>query len=265
MEAAVPPALLPSLARPDRERRLALARQAEEEALRFVGEASAAEAGAAVAARRAVLVKKEGKIAADRYQEALLAHERAKKVLDQARAEYEARSLARAAAAAELRELSAAMRASGLNLNSYEEQRARTRAAEKALDAAVLRAPEDGLVADVAADPGTELAAGQTALLFLPLSASPEVSAFVSEKTAAHLRPGQRCLVRVSSVPDPLEGSVAALAPRPAGIPEREEDGTGEEKIMVLIRLTAREQPAGLPPLLPDGAPAVITIYLNEK
>jgi multidrug resistance efflux pump len=265
MEAALPPALLPFLAAPDREGRLSLARQAEEEALRFVGDASAAEAGAAVAARRAVLLDKEGKVAADRQQEALLAHERAKKALDQARAEFEARSLARAALAAELRDLNAALRASGLSLNSYEEQRARTRAAEKALDAAVLRAPEDGIVADVAADPDTELAAGQTALIFLPLSASPQVSAFVSENTAAHLAPGQRCLVRVSSLPDPLEGSIAALVPRPAGIPEKEKDGTEEGEIMVLIRLAPGERPAGFPPLLPDGAPAVITIYLDEK
>jgi multidrug resistance efflux pump len=262
VEAAVPPHLLASLAEPDLENRLLLARQAEDEALRFVGQASAAEAGAAVAARRINQFGKEDENAPGN-RETLLAHERAKRVLEQARAEYEAKSLARAAMAAELQELRAAARSAGLNLRGYTEQRARVRAAEAALEATVLPAPEDGFVAEIKADPEAVLAAGQTALLFLPLTASPEVAAFVSEKTAAHLAPGQRCLIRVSSVSDPLEGAVASLSPRPSGPGDGE--NTEEENILVRILLDPADGSAGGSPfpLLPDGAAAVVTIHLR--
>jgi multidrug resistance efflux pump len=210
-------------------------------------------------------LKKEGKIPEERRQEALLAHERAKRVLEQARAEYETRSLARAAAVAELRDLRAAARDSGLNLREYEEQRARTRAAEENLGAAVLRAPEDGFVTEIAAAPDATLTAGQTALQFLPLAASPEIVLFVSEKTAALLAPGQRCAIRIASVPGPLEGAVASLSPRPADSRDNREDGGEEENILVRIRLAFKTQPAAAngPPFLPDGAAAVATIYLQ--
>jgi multidrug resistance efflux pump len=267
MEAAVPPSLRPSLAgtAPNLEALIPLAQQAEAEALRFVGEASTAEAGAAVAARRAALLRQEGRIAEERRQEALLAHERTKKVLEQARAEYENKSLARAAAVAELRGLREAMRGAGLNMREYEEQRARTRTAEENLGAAVLRAPEDGFVTEILAGPDATLTAGQTALHFLPLAASPEIVLFVSEKTAALLAPGQRCVVRVASVPGALEGAVASLSPRPSGSRDDQEGGGEEENILVRIRLAFKTQPAvtGNPPFLPDGAAAVATIYLQ--
>jgi ABC-type transport system involved in cytochrome bd biosynthesis fused ATPase/permease subunit len=62
----------------------------------------------------------------------MLAHARAKRVLEQARAEYEAKSLAWAAIAADLREMRAAARAAGKLLHTTSSQARKRASAESA-------------------------------------------------------------------------------------------------------------------------------------
>ncbi|MDR2161240.1 MAG: HlyD family efflux transporter periplasmic adaptor subunit [Desulfovibrio sp.] len=267
LEADLPPALRSSLARatPGLEQRLAHGRQAEEKALSLVGEASAAAAGAAVAARRASILRAEGKITEQACLEAQLAHARAQKTLEEIRAEYENLSLARAAVSAELRELRDMTRNYGLNLQNYEEQRDRTRAAEETAEAALLRAPEDGIVAAVTARTGDSLQAGQTALYFLPLTASPAVIATVPSEIAAHLAPGQECRLSIASLPSALKGAIDSLDPLPPA-EETQTEALPAQNVRVSIRIHPEEGPEGtdvrLPPLM-NGATAVITIYLR--
>lgn len=245
-------------------------RAAEEAARQRLQEATDREARSAVLHSRASTLAARGKLTRQELENAQAHLDAAREEVRKARQSFENLSLERATAGAEIRrirDMQAAAGADGVSgevrLRRFEQQQAQVAELRAALAAAVIRAPADGLVVDVAVHPGDRTAAMQPCVLFRPDGRGPQARALVPENEARRLTPGQQCRVRLAGTEDSdFEGVIMALRPGlPASAPPGE--GTGESLTAVWIGLFSRERD-GEPPALPeDGARVEISVLLR--
>lgn len=100
-----------------------------------------------------------------------------------------------------------------LGTAQLEEYRLAMETAKKELEATRLTAPFDGIVADVAVEPGESVGAAQAVVRLVDLS-SLQVEVSVDEVDLPYVRAGQPALVSVKGYPDlVLEGVVERVAP----------------------------------------------------
>ncbi len=202
--------------------RLASDERAEELARRNLQNASTEEAAAAVTLRRAMILKGQGQLSEEKYQAAVLQHQRARQTMDRFKNEYERQSGARAATSAKIRLADSAARSQDyLPLKAYAVQQAKVRSLLDRLEAAAVRAPADGMIGTILVEPGASVSVGQPVIHFLPPGPGiPVAVADVTKEEAAKLREGQVCQVAVAALGDAsYPGTIVAVTPRPAAMP----------------------------------------------
>ncbi len=121
------------------------------------------------------------------------------------------------------------------------------------LENTVLRAPVDGIAADLVARKGLRVREGSRLLTLVPLSGL-WVEANFKETQMQHMRPGQKVEVRVDAYPDqPLQGRIESFAPASGSefalIPVENASGNFAkvvQRVPVRIALPAESPLAGL-------------------
>lgn len=286
MEASIPPQALADNGALKEELTLRLEQEslAEQAAHSFLQEASTEEARAAVALRRATIQHGEKRISDEQYQEAQLAHNRAKRLLEAARIDQERASLARAGTTTELRRIrntsaSGHDEASASLLKAYELQSLKAYAAADALNASIIRAPHAGVVAGLTTQPGAFISAGETALFLLPVSVPPSIVIYATAEDAAKLQPGMACSVAIpASAAGPFDGEIAAVLPNMQMNANEIAGPDGKSAVenlpfRVHVRLSGVEGVAAstnatnansAPLPFIDGSRAEVTVYLHK-
>ncbi|MCL1939502.1 MAG: HlyD family efflux transporter periplasmic adaptor subunit [Desulfovibrionaceae bacterium] len=220
--------------------RLDRQRLTEEAAERRLQEATGKEAQAAILYRRASMLADQGKLARHELEGAEAHFASARREVQDARQAFEGLSLERAATGVEIRRMrdmqsivGADRLSEGERLKNFEEQEARVVDLRAALATAVITAPENGTVIDVAVRPGDMATPMQPSLLFRPDGRLARVRALASDKEAARLRAGQQCQIRLDT-PETvlLEGFVAAVTP---GLPASAVSTAGNEKSFAAV------------------------------
>ena len=232
------------------EERLARQRKEEATAERRLQAAAADEAQAAITYSRASMLASQGKLSARERDAAAAALEEARLATQAAKAAFESHSLARSGVTAEMRRVKenqsatgAAALPEGLRIKNYELQRERVRAAEAALEATVVRAPEDGVITEIGAKPGGRATAGVPCLYMASFDKGVVVVAQATDDIAKKLRLNQRCRLEIAGASDnPYAGYISNFLPRSAFSADKDAENAPPEGMRVQITVTG---PAG--------------------
>ncbi len=228
------------------EERLVRQRKEEAAAERRLQNAADREAQAAVTYNRASMLASQGKLPASERDVAEAALDEARRESQAAKVAFESRSRARSGTGAEIRRVKENQDAIGadalpanLRIKNYELQRERARAAAADLEATVLRAPEDGIVTEIAAKPGAPATAGMPCLYLASLDKAVTVVAPASDDLAKKLRLRQQCRLEIAGAPDnPYAGYIANFLPK-SNIPaDKDAEQTAASGIRVQIAIT---------------------------
>jgi HlyD family secretion protein len=152
--------------------------------------------------------------------------------------DLERAQLSRDAAAAQLREAEALLAAARHRLQDM-----------------VLVSPVDGVVDQIAFDPGERVPAGGVIVVVLD-AAAPWVRVWVSETRVARIRPGVRAAVRIDGLPGMLRGRVLDVAREPEFTPHFALTERDRVHLVYETRVRLEDAPAGLRP----GVPAEVRL-----
>ena len=263
------------------EERLARQRKEEAAAERRLQSAADNEAQAAITYNRASMLVSQGKLSARERDAAAAALEEARLATQAARAAFESRSHARSGTTAEMRRVKENQSAigadtlpEGLRIKNYELQRERVRAAAAALEATVVRAPEDGVISEIAARPGGPATAGAPCLYMASFDKGVTVVAPATDDMAKKLRLGQQCRLEIAGASDnPYAGYISNFLPR-SGAADKDAENAPPAGMRVQITITgpagkgqtdaAKPAEGDSPALyLRGGAKAEITVLLR--
>jgi len=246
--------------------RLERQRLVEETAKRRLQEATDQEAQASILYSRASMLAAQGKLGRQELEAAEAYLAAARKQVRDARQSFETFSLERAATGMEIqrmRDMQALVGADRLSeserLQHFAAQEARVAELRAALAAAIIVAPENGIVIDVAVHPGDRIAPMQPCLLFRPHGQAARVRTLASEREAARLSAGQPARVRLDTPSAvELDGFVSAVVP---GLPA----GAGNDAPLVAVWIDILPQPGDdTGRFLPQNdIPAKVTVLLR--
>jgi multidrug resistance efflux pump len=249
------------------EERLLRRRKEEEVAERRLQQAAEHEAQVSILYNRVMLAAREN--AAQERAVAIAALDAARQATREARAAFESVSHARSAIAAEMRRVKDTQRAAGIDgfsaevrIKNYELQRERVRAAEAALDAATIYAPENGIITEIAAKEGSMAVAGAPCLYMASLDAPVTIVAHAEDAIAKKLRPGQQCRLSIAGASDnPYYGYISGILPESRRTSVSVSQGEAVPGLRVLIALadSAGKDRAGISQTAPGGES---TLYL---
>lgn len=193
---------------------------------------------------------------------------------EEAKRAFEALSLRRAGTGQDIRRMRDAQTAIGAGvvpvetrLSMYTQQRERVVHAVRALEQADIRAPEDGMVAQLLVAPGQSVAPGLPCLLLRPAGAEAVITAELPRDISRNLKEGQPCLIHIREVEGGArEGYVLFI--RPMLSPEAENDGSAAKTAFEVV--TVRLLPSGDEALeqqsmLRGGETASVTVSLRES
>jgi len=250
--------------------RLERQRLVEETATRRLQEATDQEAQAAILYSRASMLVTQGKLSKQELESAEAHLAAARKQVRDARQIFETFSLERAATGVEIQRMrdmqtlvGADRLSEGERLQHFEAQEARVADLRAALAAAVIVAPTDGVIIDVAVYPGDSIAPMQPCLLFRPDGQAARVRTLAPQREAARLRAGQPARIHLNT-PEAMDlnGFVSAVTP---GLPAGAASGAKNEDSLAAVWIDILPQPgddAGRS-LSQKDIPAKVTVLLR--
>lgn len=258
--------------------RLERQRQAEDVALRRFQETSDREAEAAILHNRVVLLSARKAATPEQREAAERSLNDARREKEEARKTFEALSLARAATGRELTRIRNEQAASGpasvaaeTRLALYTRQQERVALAAAALEAALIIAPGNGVVATVLAQPGQRVEAGTPLLLFQPEGSAATVTADLPPEISNRLKQGQPCRIQgMSEKGEEISGYIESLGPAmPRGESKGEAtpEGSREQAAdLTHVRIALPPGPDNREnaPVRSDNTQVSVTVFLRE-